>query len=552
MNLWQLARTFGRAVVYWGQENLIDLVATAAIPGTSSVARQVFGPVKSAWFTSNLWASRTVDGGVVGGMVPTAGAKYTVPKGLPKPGQRALAIENEPHTVDGFNGEITEGYGKGMKKLLADERVAVKIGTKTLVSRMNYHEHDSDRAGLHYDLVVEDVPSGTPKWELNIPRGEYKGRYAFVATKKGTIVVPMADEGLALEKPDYTLRPETFLERVRNDNAQAIGKWMLSGPTSEIPQPWIVEQKLDGSLCNVLIKDNRAIFRSHRPTGETYYDRIPHLESLANRSPVLMCRVAFPGPRLDGTVLKVEAYHPDGAGRVGGIFNALPDKAREIQDLRGPVKAYCWDVVKYRGKDVSRLPYVERRAINEKIISDIRLFNRNWHSVPICKPGEDPIEFYRQVISRPLPWGEGVVIKDANAPAGGVWFKVKQTDFTDLIVEEIQEGKGKYANSVGRMVVRNPDNQALGEVGSFAITDQQRNWIWQHRDQLVGATAKIRVQEMTHRGAPRAGVFMGWHEGKGSTEAGLLMYAESLAGGDQKKMMDTKYALIAAQGWRAA
>jgi hypothetical protein len=30
------------------------------------------------------------------------------------------------------------------------------------------------------------------------------------------------------------------------------------------------------------------------------------------------------------------------------------------------------------------------------------------------------------------------------------------------------------------------------------------------------------------------------------------MYAESLAGGDQQKMMDTKYALIAAQGWRAA
>jgi hypothetical protein len=58
------------------------------------------------------------------------------------------------------------------------------------------------------------------------------------------------------------------------------------------------------------------------------------------------------------------------------------------------------------------------------------------------------------------------------------------------------------------------------------------------------------VQELTARGAPRAGVFMGFHEGKGNTEAGLYMYAESLAGGDQEEMMRTKYALIAAQGWR--
>jgi hypothetical protein len=43
---------------------------------------------------------------------------------------------------------------------------------------------------------------------------------------------------------------------------------------------------------------------------------------------------------------------------------------------------------------------------------------------------------------------------------------------------------------------------------------------------------------------------MDFHEGKGTTEAGLLMYSESLSGGDQEQMMRTKYALIAAAGWR--
>jgi hypothetical protein len=42
------------------------------------------------------------------------------------------------------------------------------------------------------------------------------------------------------------------------------------------------------------------------------------------------------------------------------------------------------------------------------------------------------------------------------------------------------------------------------------------NWIWQHRELLKGSVAKIQVQEMTARGAPRAGVFHAFHEGKGS------------------------------------
>jgi hypothetical protein len=61
--------------------------------------------------------------------------------------------------------------------------------------------------------------------------------------------------------------------------------------------------------------------------------------------------------------------------------------------------------------------------------------------------------------------------------------------------------------------------------------------------------AKVRVQEVTARGVPRAGVFMGFHEGKGS-EAGLRMYAETLAGGDPDEARHTMYALKSAAGWR--
>jgi ATP-dependent DNA ligase len=170
--------------------------------------------------------------------------------------------------------------------------------------------------------------------------------------------------------------------------------------------------------------------------------------------------------------------------------------------------------------------------------------------VRACKRGEDPIAFYNEIVSLPLPFGEGVVVKAAGDPTGGTWFKVKQVDFADLELVEVLPGTGKYSDSVGRLVVRNPENGALGEVGSFAITDERREWIWTHRENVVGAVVKIRVQEITDRGAPRAGVFMDFHEGKGPTEAGLLMYAESLAGADPEETTRIKYKLISSAGWR--
>jgi len=549
-------RTLARAAILWGQENALDVLSAVVLPSTSSAVTRVLGRTPSRWITRNLWNVRTVDGAILGGLAPVqSGAKYTLPKGLPKVSSRVLAIENEPHTVDGFSGVIASGYGKGTKTLLADETVAVKIGTKMFLSRMNYHFHEADKAGPHFDLVVADVPPGTEQWELNIPRGDYKGRYAFITTEKGVIVIPMNDDGLALEKPSYSLRPKEFLEQVGRDNTKAaVGFAERRVKDVIVPaqpsQQWVIEHKLDGSLANFTIGKGRAVFHSHRPTGETYYDRIPQLEDLHNHSRFFTSRKLMPYPDLEGTVGKVELYHPDGVGRVAGILNALPERAQEIQRLRGPATAHCWDLVKYKGKDVSGLPYVQRRYLAERVIDEIRFFNSNWNMVRACKPGEDPIAFYNEIVSLPLPFGEGVVVKAAGDPAGGTWFKVKQVDFADLELVEVLPGTGKYSDSVGRLVVRNPENGALGEVGSFAITDERREWIWTHRENVVGAVVKIRVQEITDRGAPRAGVFMDFHEGKGPTEAGLLMYAESLAGADPEETTRIKYKLISSAGWR--
>jgi hypothetical protein len=306
----------------------------------------------------------------------------------------------------------------------------------------------------------------------------------------------MTDEGVLLEKPAYSLKPEEMLASIE-------------------PAKFIVERKIDGSLGNVVIKKNRAIFRSHRETGQPYFDRLPQLETLHNQSRLMTSRLLMPSPDLEGTVLQGELVHPDGASRVSGILNALPQNAQAIQKSRGPVEFYGWDVVKYKGRDVSRLPYAQRRALLEESVSEIRCFNKHWHVVDRMPEGMSPEAYYQKVINDPrgLPWSEGVVVKSITAPAGDVWLKVKRRDFEDFIVQEILPSPPgtRYANSMGVMVVEDPVTGNLGEVGSFAITDAERQWIFDHRTELVGAVAKVSVMEKTQAGAPRAGVFHSWH-----------------------------------------
>lgn len=484
-------------------------------------------PKTTSPFTSgHLLRKQTVDGALLVGSSSKAWAKYAIPKGLPLDDKRVLAIENDPHFVDDFDGEILEGYGKGKKTLLLSEQVVVKVGGVASVQKLNYHVHDADRAGRHFDIVVTGVKPGTNQWELNIPRGELKGRYAFVTTPRGMIVTRMKDNGIQMAKPVYTLRSEEVL-------------------TGLNPKDMIVERKIDGSLGNAVIKDQRVMFRSHRDSAETYYDKLPAIEFIRNNSYFLASRYAYPGPSLTGTIFQGELAHPDGAPRVSGILNSLAPNARAIQKQRGPVSFYVWDVLKYRGRDVSQRTYEERRALLEQLVREIRTVNKYWHTVEKMGLGESPLSFYNRVITDPLPFGEGVVVKPIDSIAQK-WDKLKVTGFGYFKLVDILPGEGKYAKSVGRFIVENPANGARGEVGSFSIQDDTRSWIWRNRKYLIGDTVKVRAQETTARGVPRAGVFYGFHGG----HVDLLMAAEANAAGTGKTTKQVMYAMKSASGWK--
>jgi len=223
--------------------------------------------------------------------------------------------------------------------------------------------------------------------------------------------------------------------------------------------------------------------------------------------------------------LRGELHHPDGAARLGGILNALPEKSIRIQQERGPVEFYAWDLAKFKGRDVSQMPYGQRCELYEAVIAEIRLFNRHLHIVPAMPEGGDPVEFYRDIIHDPrgLPSSEGVVVKYQDSR--DLWFKVKANDTLDVRVTRCLEGAGKFAGSLGAMVVEGPTG-VESEIGSFQLTNEQRRWIWEHREVLTGQIAEVRALTVNESGAIR--VFVRFHPSK--SEQGLLLNSESLVG----------------------
>lgn len=497
------------------------------LKSTVYIKENVLPVTQSPFVTGPALGKISSDGAVSLSLVPIkAYAKYAIPKGLPSEGQRSLAIENEPHLVDDFDGEIVSGYGKGTKTLLLSGQVVVKVGGRSSVQKLNYHVHDAERAGRHFDVVVTGVEPGTKQWEMNIPRGEYKGRYAFVTTNNRMLVTRMKDNGVQIPKPVYTLRQEEKLDHL-------------------IPSENSVERKYDGSLGNALVKDYRVYFRSHRDEGETYHDKLPAVEFIRSDSKFFFSRRLYPGPSLNGTIFQGELTHPDGSARVSGILNSLAPNARAMQEQRGPVDYYVWDILKHKGRDVSNRPYEERRDLYTGLVQDIRKVNRHWHAVERMANNETPQSFYERVILDPLPYGEGVVIKPLDSSESH-WDKIKMHGFHYYKLYDILPGVGKYGRTVGRLVVENRSNGARGEVGSLSVPDDFRDWIWDNRDILRGETVKVRAQEVTSRGVPRAGVFIGFHD----SEVDLLMSAEAKVAGTNRDPLDVVYAMKSKAGWR--
>lgn len=411
-----------------------------------------------------------IDGKAVSWAIPMKG-KRAGDLRFPKTGEKWAAIRQPDHTVayNKFEGTIPDGnLGAGTVKIWAAGKADI---------------HKIEDGHVHFEIFS----------------GPAKGRYVVVNTQgtQGLILAKKPEVVDVWTKPSYTRKEAERLAELEGTGTA------------------VAERKVDGASVELRMGDDGRGIRtfSHRTSRRTgvlieHTERLPHLDSALTDG-------------LGDTRLRAEAWHPRGVNFLAGTLNSNVDTARTVQQKYGPVRLDVFDITHYKGQDVRGLSYSKRRALYEQVVDELGL--PHVHSVRQVK-SNFPAFYEQQVRLKEAPT-DGIVVKDTRlAYDEKPWVKVKPSDLADVTVVGITEGRGKHTGSLGALTVETAEGRHV-QVGT-GFTDWERNWIWRHRDEVLGETARVafhvRGGETTNTG-PR---FDSWHPDK--SEVALTMYAETM------------------------
>ena len=360
-------------------------------------------------------------------------ASFALPKNLPDvPGRPRLAIQQPEHEASymGFSGKIPQGYGKGHVKV----------------------EHWGD---------IDILKWGKNEKKIHVLSGGKKGVYTLKRTDKNKWMIIKHKEGKHLEH--YKLAP--------------IKKKLK--PTMWDDPNYVAELKRDGARYALQVgEDGTKIISVRKSTKGKPLDKSANVPQISHE---------LKSGKYAGTVLDAELFHDKGHNTLGGIMNSLPDKARETQKTIGDIKYEVFDILRYKGVDVTDKSYVERRAMIEKLNKEL--------SIPISQKFEtNKHTKYKELIAT---GEEGVVLKGKNAPYyDNDWAKAKKEETVERAIigfEHVATTAKSHGGKVGAIKLATfQDGKWVysGKVTS-GLTDELRDDMTNHPTKYLGKIIEI-------------------------------------------------------------
>jgi len=272
--------------------------------------------------------------------------------------------------------------------------------------------------------------------------------------------------------PELPLLPQIYPQLAQNSQDLSQDKFdeMLADPN------FVVEPKLDGMRSVGYFIGGLYRTSSRRRSEVTYRlsefgDNVQHLIEGVDLKDM-------EGTVLDGEMLSVTPRIPTkkkyrakdkeviaAKAKVGDIvftddiLNATvtlcnQDSVRsiELQKEYGYLGCHVYDILRYKGRDVTGLPMRERRQLIEQVLREDLKNNPHWNLIEQSKT-DDKMAFYHKCINRGQ---EGIMLKDISAPYREgkrvwAWTKLKDTQSLDVFITGSLDGKkgGKYEGMVG-------------------------------------------------------------------------------------------------------
>jgi hypothetical protein len=403
---------------------------------------------------------------------------WAIPKGsLPKPGEKVKVLQQPTHTREYAEREGEFTIPKGV--------------------------YGAGRVRAHGIQPVEVVRSQPGLLRFNLYGGAREGNqeYALVKTEKGSLlhnISATAERGvrgtggheIPSAKPKYR---EVKTERVRFDDPNEVH-----------------QAKVDGAHVTFHLRADKPVkVFSYRPT-----ERATGVLEHTHKLPAY--RKLKTPPSLAGTVLRGELYGAKTrsgkalpAELTGGLLNASVWKSRERQkELGAELRPVVFDVVRYKGRDVSEAPY-ERKL---QILREVQHKQPRLRLPPTAETPEEKRRLFQRIESGKEPiTSEGIIAwrKDQPGPT-----KAKFRPDVDALVVGTTGGKGKHEGRIGALKVRLPGKDAVTHVGT-GLSDRLRAEIAEDPKAYIGRAVKVRTQQVFPSGKMRAPSFGGFHIEKG-------------------------------------
>jgi len=412
---------------------------------------------------------------------------FVMPKrsDLPGPGESVRVIPTFDHEVPymDYTGPITTTYGKGVVKKGRREKAEV------------YHAKPGEdkETKLRFNLYEGDQPE-----EYSI-RTDGKGKW-FLHNKTQT----------RSKRPDIPSGKETYKE-IDIDSVD---------PTDDTQ---VMMPKFDGAHTVLDLKAGRAPRAfSYRVAKRAKTGLIEH----THKMPELL-KQKVP-KELDNTLLLAETIGvrlKDGkaipAEQLGGLLNAKVWRSREEQAKSGiKLVPIPFNVLKYKGKDVSKEPFEEKIKILEKVTDEIEEL-----PLPRMVIGAlEKIGLLNAVKSKKYPLtDEGVVLVSKGETSKPVKAKVLP-DF-DVVARKVNPAVSKDGKTLDRAgsvsYSWTVDGPIVGQVGGFKHEEGRR--MLEDPDAYVGRVAKVKARKVFKKkdgslGAMFQPRFKEWHLDKGDIE----------------------------------